>query len=103
MPKTTRGNKVSPTVREAVLLRDRVCFLYRINKAHKCFDTYGNPHAPDDTNRLSLDHVKDEAMLGKKARSDVEHLVALCGAANVKGVSRESRQLQRAYLRRVNG
>lgn len=98
-----RGNKVSPEVREQVLLRDLLCFLYRIDKSHKCFDTFGNPHEPTDLNSLTLDHVKDEPTLGKKARSDTKHLMALCGAANVKGVSREVRQLQRAYLRRVNG
>ena len=47
----------------------------------------------------TLDHVKDDLMMGKKAPDDEYHLVTLCWYHNVlKPPSKRLRQEERAYL-----
>jgi hypothetical protein len=49
--------------------------------------------------RTTLDHVKDEPMMGKKAPDDEFHLTALCLYHNTfEPPSRAFRAFQRAYL-----
>lgn len=88
-------------LREAVLRRDRHCLLSSIEPEHVCRDAWGTPHAPDDLDRLSLEHVKSDLMMGRRAPSDAAHLVALCAAANIGVPSRSQRDAFRAYLRAV--
>ena len=94
---------VTTEVRAAVMVRDRRCFLARLDAEHGCRDQWGNPHPADDFARLTLDHVHDQpgGMKGKRAPSDLGHLVLMCYAGNVGVPSREVRQAERAYLREV--
>lgn len=91
-------DKVTPELREAVLRRDGRCFMTRMVPWHVCFDAFGHKHAPDDLDRLTLEHVKDEPRMGKRAPSDEQHLVALCHRANVGVPSKVTRQAMRRYL-----
>ena len=52
--------------------------------------------------RLTLDHVKDQPRLGKRAPSDPAHLVALCENHHIwTGWATSHRPQLREYLRRV--
>lgn len=60
--------------------------------------------------RLTLDHVKDQAMMGKRAPSDEQHLVTLCAKHHLgegdKGGriwATAHRPLLRAYLNAIYG
>src|SRR5262245_56717306 len=96
-----RRDPVFPEVRDYVLRRDGRCLASRITEGHVCRDRYGNVHAPTDQLRLTVDHVKEEARLGRRAPSDPAHLVALCWDANVNGWASAHRIEERAYLRVV--
>ncbi len=96
-----RYNRVTPELRRAILLRDRRCFLAD-DEGHICRDLWGTPHAPDDLDRLTLEHVKDDLMAGRRAPSDERHLLALDGWANFHVPSKAVRERMRAYLARVN-
>jgi len=93
-----RPDRVTPEVRAQVMRRDGYCFLYRLDRYHECRNVWGDPHDPRDWSKLTLDHVKDRPMLGRRAPSDVHHLVAMCWAGNVGVPSREVREAERAYL-----
>ena len=93
-----RANGVTAEVRQTVLRRDRVCFLSRIESDHRCADRWGHLHAADATLLLSLDHVKDGPMMGRRAPSDERHLVAICHRANTAVPSKQVRAAERAYL-----
>lgn len=51
--------------------------------------------------RLTLDHVRDQPMMGKRAPSDLQHLVALCWHHHLDGWATSHRPELRAYLARV--
>jgi hypothetical protein len=93
-----RPEPVPYSERAAVYARDKVCFLYRLDSDHICRDPWGNPHAPDDLVKLTLDHVKDSLMLGRKAPNDRLHLVAMCWRGNVDVPSKAIREAERSYL-----
>jgi hypothetical protein len=97
-PRRTKPDPVTGAVRWAVLHRDRMCVLARYFPEHVCRDRWGNVHRPDDTKRLSIEHVKDELRMGVRAPSDLAHLVALCFGANVAVPSKVERQSMRDYL-----
>ena len=92
------GEGVTEDIRRAVLARDQACFIWRLDRHHVCKDRWGREHSPYETWRLSLDHVKDEPRMGKRAPSDMAHLVAMCYQGNVKVPSKEVRQAERDYL-----
>ncbi len=92
---------VTSELRDFILARDRVCFLSRVDLSHICRDRWGMPHRSDDTDRLSLEHVKDEPRMGVRAPSDAKHLLALCHGANGSVPSKEMRAAMRSYLARV--
>jgi hypothetical protein len=94
-------DKVSPEDRAAVFARDEMCIAARTDPTHSCRDQWGEPHAPTDTKKLTLDHVHDHAMMGRRAPSDVGHLVAACWAANVLGWCSKNRHIERAWLAEV--
>lgn len=96
-----RRDPVTPELREAVLRRDGVCFLSRLDSDHVCRDRWGQPHSPSETHLLTLDHVKDHLRMGVRAPSDMDHLVAMCWAGNVGVPSKAVREAQRAYLAAV--
>lgn len=93
-----RKDAVTPGDRDEVLRRDRFCFLFRLDDSHECRDTWGTPHSPFDRSKLTLDHVKQRLMLGRRAPSDPAHMVAMCGAGNVRVPSKDVRAAQREYL-----
>lgn len=93
-----RKDPVTPSLHAAVLRRDRGCVLAHLESAHECRDVWGVPHRSDDLAKLSIEHVKSEPMMGRRAPSDLQHLVALCYAANVGVPSKEQREQFREYL-----
>ncbi len=93
---------VTSEVREAVLRRDQMCVLAKLTPGHLCRDAWGNLHYSHDTSRLTLEHVKDELAMGKRAPSDPQHLVALCAHANIGVPSKAQRAMLRQYLREVS-
>lgn len=100
-----RGHKdiVTPEVRAFVLRRDGECLAHKFDASHVCRDIWGTPHSPYDMDKCSLEHVKSELRLGRRAESDPAHLVALCAAANIGVPSKALRTYMRAYLASVNG
>ena len=84
-----RKDPVQPELRIAVFQRDRGCIAPSLGASDWC-------QGP-----LTLDHVKDQPMMGKRAPDDLAHLVALCGYANVAVPSRPTRDAMRDYLARV--
>lgn len=101
-PRGKRYDKVTPDVREAVMLRDRECVLVKRDPMHECRDQWGYRHPASDLSRLSLEHVKDELRAGVRAPSDLNHLVALCHGANLRPPSKTERIWMREYLAGVN-
>ena len=97
-----RVGSISAELRREILERDKRCFLARLYNDHVCRDLWGNPHRSDDLDRLSLEHVKDQGMMGRRAPSDPAHLLALCATANINVPSKGDRIAMRAYLRAVN-
>lgn len=97
-----RTDPVTPELHAAVLVRDRACLLSKIEPDHLCRDQWGSPHAAGDLARLTVEHVKDQPRMGRRAPSDMAHLVALCAAANIGVPSKGQREAFRAYLRAVN-
>jgi hypothetical protein len=89
--------------RQLVLIRDGVCFLYRLDKSHVCRDAFGNRHAATDIHRMTVDHFHLHAggTLGKKADDDCRHMVAMCAAGNIACPSAEVRQAERDYIRHL--
>jgi hypothetical protein len=96
-----KRDPVTSELREYVLRRDRMCFLFRLDPEHVCRDQWGVPHSPYLLAVLQLDHVKDAPRMGVRAPSDARHLVAMCGSGNVGVPSKEVRQAERAYLAEV--
>jgi hypothetical protein len=97
----TKPDPVTASVRWAVMRRDRQCILATLEPGHVCRDRWGNIHRPDNTLRLTVEHVKDELRMGVRAPSDLRHLVAMCYAGNVEVPSKSNRAAIRAYLERV--
>ena len=52
---------------------------------------------------LTLDHVKDEPMMGKRAPSDVRHLVTVCWHHHLGGWATSHRPELRQYLANREG
>jgi hypothetical protein len=75
--------------------------MVRLDPEHTCRDQWGYPHASNDLDKLTLDHVKDQPRIGRRAPSDPGHLVAMCWASNVGVPSKAVRMAERAYLERT--
>lgn len=87
---------VTPELRQHVLRRDGGCVAPRLDPdAGRC---YG---------RLTLDHIRDQPMMGKRAPSDPAHLATVCEAHSEGGMragmqwNTAHRAMLREYLRRV--
>ena len=98
-PSRAKPDPVTGAVRWAVIHRDGMCVLAKLDPEHQCRDQWGEPHARYDQRKLTLEHVKDDLRMAKRAPSDTAHLVALCAGANIGVPSHEQREQMRAYLR----
>ena len=79
---------MTPALRLAVLARDGGCVAVALGEP---------PH--DCGGRLTLDHVKDQPRMGKRAPSDERHLVTLCEQHHLwNGWATSHRPALRAYL-----
>jgi hypothetical protein len=85
-----KSGPVTPDVRQ-----------HKLDNNHVCRDRWGLPHAHDVLHMLTMEHVKDQPRMGRRAPSDAAHLVAMCWGGNVGVPSKEQRQAIRAYLREV--
>jgi len=84
-------NVVTPAVALAVLERDAGCVAVRLGAS-----------PADCRGRLTLDHVKDQPRMGKRAPSDERHLVSICAAHHLEnGWATSHRPELREYLRTV--
>lgn len=94
-------DRVTPEERAFVLRRDGECVLFKRDPSHRC-SFMGREHRPNDAKRLTMEHVKDAPMMGRRAPSDRKHMVALCLDANVAVPSKAERDWMRDYLAKVN-
>jgi len=87
----TRKDPVTEEVRWSVLERDMGCVAPRLD-----------PDAGECSPVLTLDHVKDQPRMGKRAPSDMAHLVTVCERHHIwSGWATSHRPLLREYLRAV--
>jgi hypothetical protein len=87
----TRKDPVTPELRLAVLRRDLGC----VAPIH-------DPGADTCRGALTLDHVKEQPMMGKRAPSDMAHLVTVCEHHHLwSGWATSHRPLLREYLKAV--
>lgn len=93
-------DRVDPKERQHVIDRDGECVLFKMDADHRCA-RIGIPHNPNKKTWLTVDHVKDGPMMGKRAPSDRKHMVAMCLDGNVSVPSKEVRAWQRDYLRKI--
>jgi hypothetical protein len=91
MKRRRTADPVTPDLRIAVLERDRGCVAVTLGA-----DPAGC------RGRLTLDHVKDQPRMGKRAPSDARHLVAICEEHHLFGWATSHRPDLRAYLESVN-
>lgn len=92
MRRRRRSDPVPGDVALAVLERDGGCIAVRLGA-----DPAGC------AGRLTLDHVKDQPRMGKRAASDAQHLVAICRGHHIDTPWATSHRPQlRAYLAEVN-
>lgn len=81
---------VTPELRLVVLARDFGCVAVRLGE---------DPGTC--RGRLTLDHVKDQPRMGRRAPSDAAHLVSLCESHHLDGWATSHRPELRDYLREV--
>lgn len=93
-----RRDAVTAKVRREVLDRDGICFGARIDPRHICADQWGLSHLSTRQDLLTVDHVKEAGMMGRRAPSDPAHLVAMCWWLNTRPPSKEVREAERSYL-----
>ena len=99
----TRRDPVTPELHAAVLVRDRRCVRSKMEPEHGCRDRWGNPHAATALEYLTLDHVQSAyGRMGRRAPSDMAHLVSLCWDAHLGGWATSHRPELRAYLAEVS-
>ncbi len=85
-------DRVTHEVALAVLQRDGGCVAPHL----------GGSYA-DCSGRITLDHVKDQPRMGKRAPSDPAHLVSLCEGHHLwTGWATSHRPALRQYLREVS-
>ena len=97
-------------LREKVLRRDHFfAFMRQVGppRSWEWWQQHGNPcvarfldPAVDACEgRMTLDHVKDQLMMGRKAPDDEQHLVSLCWHHHLDVWATAHRPLLREYLR----
>lgn len=82
-----RKDPVTPELAEYVLERDGGCVAPRLDSL-----------SGECRGRLTLDHIRDYAMMGKRAPSDERHLVTVCEHHHLDGWATSHRPILRAYL-----
>lgn len=104
-PRRSRAkpDPVTASVRWAVIQRDGSCVLALLISGHVCRDRWGEQHPATALSRLTIEHVKTDLGMGVRAESNLRHLVALCGHANIAVPSKDERAAMRAYLERLEG
>ena len=90
---------VSPELRQAVLERDGGCVALMIGEHVP--GVVGRLPFSTCIGRLTLDHVREQPMMGKRAPSDLAHLVTLCEHHHLDGWATSHRPELRAYLESV--
>lgn len=102
-----RADPVTAELRREVLGLDAYrCVAHRIavlsgEPIDACADRWGNRQngggrLPEQV--LTLDHVKDQPRMGKRAPSDVRHLVTICWHHHLNGWATAHRPALRSYL-----
>lgn len=92
-------DKVSPQLWSHVIQRDGGCMAPLLDPAADlCRTLAGDIRSRNWVGFLTVDHVKDAAMMGKRAPSDAAHLVCLCIHHNDNGWASAHRAEERAYL-----
>jgi hypothetical protein len=94
-----RADGVTPELRKALFARDLGCVLAFLQPGHVCRDQWGYRMTWDYQKGLTVEHVKDHSTMGRRAPSDMEHCVILCGGTNVDVPSKTQRTLMREYLK----
>jgi hypothetical protein len=84
-----KSDPVTPQLRIDVLQRDGGCVARTARDADAC------------QGRLTLDHVKDQPRMGRRAPSDMAHLVTLCWHHHLDGWATAHRPELRLYLART--
>lgn len=100
-PARKASTKVTPALREYIMRRDRGCVAAKVDPEHQCRNQWGDTHAATDLDQMTIEHVHDHARLGLRAASDKDHCLTLCWASNVLGWASAHRDIERAYLARV--
>ena len=88
-----RSDPVTPDMYDSVMKRDKTCRAPVLDPSQSgtCLGRY------------TLDHVRDQPMMGKRAPSDERHLVVLCEFHHLyNGWATSHRPLLREYLKEVN-
>jgi hypothetical protein len=95
---------VTEEVHRSVLLRDGGCVAAVLDPDHYCTDQWGNQIPWKHLEQMTLDHVQSEyGRMGKRAPSDLDHLVTLCPGAHLRTHWATShRPALREYLARAN-
>lgn len=93
-----KTDPVTPDLREALLARDMGCVLAFLQEGHVCRNQWGDVIDWRDRDGLTVEHVKSQLQMGRRAPSDLAHTVILCAGANIGVPSKEQRNLIRAYL-----
>lgn len=90
----SKRDPVTPTMALRVFARDRGCLAPQLS---------GDIEAVSCGGRLTLDHVRDQPMMGKRAPSDERHLATVCEAHHIwTGWATSHRPELRAYLEAVS-
>lgn len=79
------------------------CVAPSLGAPDRCANRWGRTWPPGGftSNDLTLDHVRDQPMTGKRAPSDARHLVTLCWHHHLDGWATANRLVLRDYLARV--
>jgi len=101
----SRKDPVTPEVYEAAMRRDGDCVAQAgHHMVVRLFGIHPWPAQDACAGRLEEHHVKDQPRMGKRAPSDVRHLVVVCSHHHKDGwaTHRKALAFQREYLRLVN-
>lgn len=96
-----KRNVMTSASHDIVLRRDGQCVAQALEPdAGLCRDSFGKSHVSWDWGRLTVDHIKDAAMIGQSEdRDDTAKAVALCFHHHLNGWATANRPLLRLYLK----
>ena len=90
-------DRVTPELFEALVRRDIGCVLSFLEPGHVCRNQYGDVVSWTDQS-TTVEHVKGELRMGRRAPSDLAHTVLLCAGSNIGVPSKAQRALLRGYI-----